>query len=81
VKRLIKRNHLDDNIDRRGFLQCMSWAGTGVIWTPGTAPAPGPMKVPDDQLRRVLGISDVNFVRRNHSLAVVNSTLADTMVK
>ena len=48
---------------------------------PGSAPAPGPMKVPDDQLRSVLGISDVNFVRRNHSLAVVNSTLADMMVK
>jgi 3',5'-cyclic-AMP phosphodiesterase len=48
---------------------------------PGSAPAPGPMKVPDDQLRNVLGISDINFVRRNHSLAIVNSTLAGMMVK
>jgi len=24
---------LDDGIDRRGFLECMQWAGTGVIWT------------------------------------------------
>jgi Icc protein len=22
-----------DHVDRRGFLQCMAWAGTGVIWT------------------------------------------------
>src|SRR3954452_19649690 len=22
----------DDGIDRRGFLECMTWAGTGVIW-------------------------------------------------
>lgn len=22
-----------DNVDRRGFLQCMAWAGTGVVWT------------------------------------------------
>ena len=22
-----------DNIDRRGFLKCMAWAGTGTIWT------------------------------------------------
>ncbi|CAM5773785.1 metallophosphoesterase [Labrys miyagiensis] len=22
-----------DGIDRRGFLECMSWAGTGVLWT------------------------------------------------
>ena len=24
-------NH--DGIDRRGFLKCMAWAGTGVLWT------------------------------------------------
>jgi Icc protein len=48
---------------------------------PGAAPAPGPMKVPDDKLRGVLGISDVQFVRRNHSLAVVSSSLAGEMVK
>src|SRR6476661_3509875 len=23
----------DDGIDRRGFLKCMAWAGTGVAWT------------------------------------------------
>ena len=22
-----------DGIDRRGFLKCMAWVGTGVIWT------------------------------------------------
>ena len=22
-----------DGIDRRGFLECMAWAGTGLIWT------------------------------------------------
>jgi 3',5'-cyclic-AMP phosphodiesterase len=42
---------------------------------PGTAPSPGPMKVPDDKLRSVLGIRDVNFVRGQHTLAVVDSTL------
>ena len=47
---------------------------------PGSAPAPGPMKVPDDKLRGVLGIADVQFVRRNHSLAVVDSSLAGEMV-
>jgi 3',5'-cyclic AMP phosphodiesterase CpdA len=43
---------------------------------PGTAPSPGPMKVPADQLRSVLGISHVNFVQGSHSLAIVDSTLA-----
>jgi hypothetical protein len=34
------------------------------------------MKVPDDKLRGVLGITDVNFVRGTHSLGIVDSTLA-----
>jgi 3',5'-cyclic-AMP phosphodiesterase len=44
---------------------------------PGTAASPGPMKVPDDRLRSVLGITQVSFVRGKHTLAVVDSTLAD----
>jgi hypothetical protein len=43
---------------------------------PGTAPSPGPMKVPADQLRNMLGLSHVNFVQGPHSLAIVDSTLA-----
>jgi 3',5'-cyclic AMP phosphodiesterase CpdA len=43
---------------------------------PGQAEGPGPMKVPADQLRSVLGITDVNYVQGKHSLAVVDSTLA-----
>ena len=42
---------------------------------PGKADSPGPMKVPADQLKRVLGITDVTYVRRRHSLAVVDSSL------
>jgi Icc protein len=42
---------------------------------PGEAPSPGPMKVPADQLRSVLGITDVNCVRGQDALAVVDSTL------
>jgi len=42
---------------------------------PGKAEAPGPMKVPAEQLRALLGITDVNYVERPHSLAIVDSTL------
>jgi len=42
---------------------------------PGKAESPGPMKVPAEQLKTLLGISDVNYVRGQHSLAVVDSTL------
>jgi len=43
---------------------------------PGTAPSPGPMKVPADKLRALLGVTDVNFIRGKNTLAVVDSTLA-----
>jgi 3',5'-cyclic AMP phosphodiesterase CpdA len=43
---------------------------------PGKADSPGPLKVPAEQLRSLLGITDVNYVRRQHSLAIVDSTLA-----
>src|SRR5271155_3261469 len=42
---------------------------------PGKADSPGPMKVPAEQLRSVLGITDVNFVRGQHALAIVDSQL------
>ena len=44
---------------------------------PGSAPAPGPMKVPAERLRSTLGITNVQYVVKKHSLAVVDSTLAD----
>ncbi|HEY8716521.1 MAG TPA: hypothetical protein VIM00_14150, partial [Candidatus Acidoferrum sp.] len=43
---------------------------------PGSASSPGPMKVPAEQLRSVLGITNVDFVRGQHALAVVDSSLA-----
>ena len=44
---------------------------------PGTAPAPGPIKnVAADQLRSMLGITDVRYTASNTSLATVDSTLA-----
>jgi 3',5'-cyclic-AMP phosphodiesterase len=43
---------------------------------PGQAASPGPMKVPDEKLRSVLGVTDVNFIRGKHTLAVVDSPLA-----
>ncbi len=29
----IEHDHQDDGVDRKGFLKCMAWAGTGVLWT------------------------------------------------
>ena len=43
---------------------------------PGKADSPGPMKVPAEQLKSLLGLTDVNFVRGQHALALVDSSLA-----
>src|ERR1700748_2565947 len=42
---------------------------------PGAAKSAGPMKVTDDQLKKVLGITNVDSIMKNHSLAVVDSPL------
>src|SRR5580658_691621 len=42
---------------------------------PGTAPAAGPMMVPAEKLRSVLGVTSVNFTAGNHHLAVVDTPL------
>ena len=47
---------------------------------PGTAKGPGPKKVDDDKLKTVLGITDVRSVAKQHTLAVVDSTLGSSAV-
>ena len=42
---------------------------------PGTAPSPGPMKVPDDRLRKVLGLSRMSFHDINHPIAITDAPL------
>lgn len=42
---------------------------------PGTAPSPGPLKVPAEQLRSTLGIANVNYVEHKSNLAIVDTTL------
>jgi 3',5'-cyclic AMP phosphodiesterase CpdA len=31
----LEHDHQNDGVDRRGFLKCMAWAGTGMLWTVG----------------------------------------------
>jgi 3',5'-cyclic-AMP phosphodiesterase len=42
---------------------------------PGSAPSPGPMKVPPEQLHRVLGVGQVDVVLAKGSLATTDLTL------
>ncbi|MGH6683171.1 MAG: metallophosphoesterase family protein [Pseudolabrys sp.] len=42
---------------------------------PGSAPSPGPMKVPDQQLRTMLGTASVTFKRGDKQLAIIDTPL------
>jgi 3',5'-cyclic AMP phosphodiesterase CpdA len=42
---------------------------------PGSAPSPGPMKVADDKLRSMLGISSVTFRQGQERLAIIDTPL------
>jgi len=43
---------------------------------PGMAPSAGPMKVPAEQLRNLLGLTSVNYVEHDHTLAVTDLPLS-----
>ena len=42
---------------------------------PGTAPSPGPLKVPADKLRSMLGIASVTFKQGEQRLAIIDTPL------
>jgi 3',5'-cyclic AMP phosphodiesterase CpdA len=42
---------------------------------PGAAPSPGPMKVADDQLRKMLGVASVSVKRGDQRLAIIDTPL------
>src|SRR5256885_74034 len=43
---------------------------------PGTAPAPGPMKVDPERLKSVLGIANVTFIPGRAALAIADNPLS-----
>lgn len=52
-EKFILHDHNRDGLDRRGFLECMAWAGTGMLWTVsggllGSALLPGRANAADD---------------------------------
>ncbi len=42
---------------------------------PGTAPSPGPMKVPDEKLRMMLGTASITFKQGEQRLAIIDTPL------
>jgi Icc protein len=85
----ILHNHHHDGVDRRGFLKCMAWAGTGVLWSLssgvltsrvlGQAPLPGvPVEAPKGTLNFVQ-ISDSHIGFKKPANQDVAGTFRETI--
>jgi hypothetical protein len=76
----IEKDETHDGIDRRGFLKCMAWAGTGLVWGMKggilTARAFG-AEAAAEKLKSYLGLTRVDVVQHTGMLATTDTTLAD----
>jgi hypothetical protein len=54
----------DDGIDRRGFLECMAWAGSGLVWTLSGG-LPGATALAQDRKKAAAG--DFSFIQISDS--------------
>ncbi len=88
----ITHDRSDDGVDRRGFLKCMAWAGTGVLWSVsggvltsrvlGQTPSPGgaPLALPAGSLHFVQ-ISDSHIGFSKPANQDVTETFRETIAR
>jgi Icc protein len=85
LSKLIVHDHNEDGVDRRGFLQCMAWAGTGVVWTLGSgvlsSQAFGQKMAPTKGELHFVQISDSHMGFNKPANPDVNGTLKATIEK
>src|SRR5947209_14356238 len=78
----------DDGIDRRGFLRCMAWAGTGLVWTlkggiPTSLPIGRLATLSDSERKSIFfaQISDSHIGFSKEANKDVTATLQDAVAK
>jgi len=84
----ITQNLADDGIDRRGFLRCMAWAGTGVAWglvggIPTSFRVGGLTTLTDEQRKSIFfaQISDSHIGFNKDANKDVTATLQEAVAK
>jgi 3',5'-cyclic-AMP phosphodiesterase len=60
----IETNINDDGIDRRGFLNCIAWADSGVIWSINGGLLTSTVLGQEANNQRAIATAELNFVRR-----------------
>src|SRR5271156_3133996 len=63
----IEANTSGDGIDRRGFLKCMAWAGTGVIWSINGGLLTSTVLGQEANNRSAITTAELNFVQISDS--------------
>src|ERR1700740_2041279 len=63
----IENNANDDGVDRRGFLKCMAWAGTGVIWSINGGLLTSTVLGQEANNRNAIATAELNFVQISDS--------------
>ena len=86
MSKIITHNHNNDGVDRRGFLNCMAWAGSGVLWTMAggtlTSAAFGQKKMKEEKGElHFVQISDSHMGFNKPANADVTATLRATIDK
>jgi len=63
----IDHNSVTDGVDRRGFLKCMAWAGTGMLWTISGGVLASKILSPTRAAAAESLVGDFNFVQISDS--------------
>jgi len=63
----IEHNVENDGVDRRGFLKCMAWAGTGMLWTVSGGVLASRILSPTNAAGSESAMGDFNFVQISDS--------------
>src|ERR1700722_1205668 len=56
-----------DGVDRRGFLKCMAWAGTGVVWSIHGGLLTSTVLGDEANSRGAIATAELNFVQISDS--------------
>jgi len=70
--RLHRSNTNDDGVDRRGFLKCMAWAGTGII-CPSTGGLLTSRVFGAEDSQNAIATAELNFVQLSDSQSALIS--------
>src|SRR5882724_5922624 len=83
-EKIILHDHNQDGLDRRGFLECMAWAGTGMLWTVsggllGSALLPSRAGAADNMMKGSFSFVQISDSHIGFNKEGINTDVAGTL--